>query len=147
MTPEQIQIVRLTLAQATTDERTLGHEFYRRLFVMVPELRERFHGDIEAESPKLKNLLTLSFGALTDLPTLVATLEALARYGVGRDVPEKHCRAIAQSLLWSIERRLGAAFTTQVCNAWIALFSVVVAVLRTPAADLQRPGVRERRVA
>ena len=149
MTPEQLQLVRLTLAQATNDPVSLGQQFYRRLFILAPDLRARFDGDIDAESLKLKDALTLTFGTLSDMPFLVATLEAMERGGVARGLSEKHCRAIAQSLLWAVERRVGTAgFTPQVCNAWIALFSVVVAVLlRAPAADLERPRVRERRVA
>jgi hemoglobin-like flavoprotein len=139
MTPEQIQIVRLTLAQATTDEHLLGREFYQRLLIIAPDLRARFQGDVETESGKLKDALKLAFGALSDLPFLVATLEALARRGVGRDLSEQHCRAIAKSLLWAVERRIGAAaFTPRVCEAWIAFLAVVVSILR-PAVVARQP--------
>jgi len=138
MTPEQIQLVRLTLAQATNDPVSLGQQFYRRLFILAPDLRARFDGDIDAESLKLKDALTLAFGALSDMPFLVATLEVMAQRGVVRGLSEKHCRAIAQSLLWAVERRVGtAAFTPQVCNAWIALLAVVVSILR-PTIAIQR---------
>jgi hemoglobin-like flavoprotein len=138
MTPEQIQLVRLTLAQATNDPVSLGRQFYRRLFILAPDLRARFDGDIDAESLKLKDALTLAFGALSDMPFLVATLEVMAQRGVVRGLSEKHCRAIAQSLLWAVERRVGtAAFTPQVCNAWIALLAVVVSILR-PTIAIQR---------
>ena len=138
MTPEQIQLVRLTLAQATNDPLSLGQQFYRRLFILAPDLRARFDGDIDAESLKLKDALTLAFGALSDMPFLVATLEVMAQRGVVRGLSEKHCRAIAQSLLWAVERRVGtAAFTPQVCNAWIALLAVVVSILR-PTIAIQR---------
>lgn len=138
MTPEQIQLVRLTLAQATNDPVSLGQQFYRRLFILAPDLRAQFAGDIETECFKLKDALTLAFGSLSDMPFLVATLEAMERRGVARGLSEKHCRAIAQSLLWAIERRVGtAAFTPQVCNAWIALLAVVVSILR-PTIAVQR---------
>ena len=52
MTPEQMQLVRLTLAQATADPLALGRDFYRRLFVLAPDLRARFNGDVDAESLK-----------------------------------------------------------------------------------------------
>jgi nitric oxide dioxygenase len=138
MTPEQIQIVRLTLAQATVDASALGRDFYRRLFVLAPDLRGRFHGDIEAESAKLKDALKLAFGSLSDFPFLVATLEGLAQRGVAAQLSDQHCRAISKSLLWAIEQRVGAAFTPRVCEAWIAFLAVVVTVLR-PAAMTRRP--------
>lgn len=139
MTPEQMQLVRLTLAQATNDPLSLGQQFYQRLFILAPDLRARFDGDVGIESLNLKDTLTLAFGALTDMRFLVATLEALARRGVARGLSEKHGRAIAQSLLFAIERRVGtAAFTPQVCDAWIALLAVVVSILR-PTIATQRP--------
>ena len=138
MTPEQMQLVRLTLAQATADPLTLGRDFYRRLFVLAPDLRCRFHGDIEAESAKLKATLTLAFGMLSDMRFLVGTLDLLARRDVARGLSEQHCRAIAQSLIWAIERRIGAAFTRQVCNAWIAFLAVVMTCLHGSVAGLSR---------
>jgi nitric oxide dioxygenase len=134
MTPEQLQLLRLTLAQATAGEPPLGREFYRRLFVIAPDLRGRFQGDIETECAKLKDALKLTFGALSDFTFLVATLEALARRGIGRELSDQHCRAISKALLWAIEQRIGAAFTPQVCNAWIAFLAVAVSILRPAIA-------------
>jgi hemoglobin-like flavoprotein len=134
MTPEQIQIVRVTIAQAMADRLAVEQEFYRQLFVIAPDLAARFRGRIETESWKLQDTLALAFGALTDLPFLVATLEGLAGRGVGRSLADHHFKAIAQALLGAVEWRLGGTFTPQVRAAWIALFTVVVTVLRRPGA-------------
>jgi hemoglobin-like flavoprotein len=137
MTPEQIQIVRLTIAQAMADRLAVEQEFYRRLFIIAPDLGARFRGDLETETWKLQDTLALGFGALTDLPFLVATMEGLARRGVGRDLPDDHFKAIAQALLGAVEWRIGGSFTPQVRSAWIALFTAAVTVLRRPATSLQ----------
>jgi hemoglobin-like flavoprotein len=146
MTPEQMQLVRLSLAQATTDRLTVGREFYQRLFALAPELQSSFRGDIDTESAKLKDTLTLAFASLSDMEHLVATVEALARRGVGRELSDRHCRLIAQSLLYAIERRIGEAFTPQVCNAWIAFLAVVVSILRGPAQVVVPQVQPQRRV-
>jgi nitric oxide dioxygenase len=138
MTPEQMQLVRLTLAQATADPLALGRDFYRRLFVLAPDLRARFRGDVDTESLKLKEALTLAFGALSDMPFLVATLDSLAKCDVARGLSEPHCRAIAQSLIWAIERRTGSAFTNRACNAWIAFLAVVMTCLHGSVVGLSR---------
>jgi hemoglobin-like flavoprotein len=138
MTPEQIQIVRLTIAQALADRLAVEQEFYRRLFVIAPDLGARFRGQVEQESWKLHDTLALGFGALTDVPLLVATLEGLARHGTARSLSDHHFKAIAQALLGAVEWRIGAAFTPQVRSAWIALFTVAVTVLRRPAAVVHR---------
>lgn len=137
MTPEQIQIVRLTLAQATTDQHALGQAFYHRLFTVAPDLRARFHGDVGAESAKLKDALKLAFASLSDIRFLVATLEALEARGVARGLSDAHCRAIGKSLIWAIEWRIGPGFTPQVCDAWIAFLAVIVSVLR-PVVEPRR---------
>ena len=54
---------------------------------------------------------------------------------MGRNLSDQHCRAIGKSLLWAVERRIGAAFTPQLCNAWIAFLAVVVSVLRPTVID------------
>src|ERR1044072_6674210 len=138
MTPEQMQLVRLTLAQATTGPLALGRVFYRRLFVLAPDLRARFHGDVDAESLNLKETLTLAFGALSDMRFLVATLDDLARRDVARGLSGSHCRARAQALVGAIERRVGSAFTRPVCNAWIAFLAVVMTCLHGAAVGLSR---------
>lgn len=138
MTPEQMQIVRLTLAKATTDRGAVARDFYRRLFVVAPDLRARFTGDIDTESSKLTDTLTLAFGSLSNAAFLTSTLQGLAKRGIGSGLPDHHCRAIAQSLLWAVERCIGpAAFTPQVCDAWMALISVVLVFLRGPVMVLQ----------
>ena len=137
MTPEQMQIVRLTFAQASAGRFAVEREFYHRLFVIAPDLRAHFHGDVDAESVKLQDALALAFGALTDMPFLIATMEGLARRGVARGLSDCHLRAVAKSLLWAIENRIGPAFTPQVCDAWIALLAVVVTFLRSPLSGLQ----------
>jgi len=138
MTPEQIKLVRFTLAQATAGRSAIGREFYQRLFVIAPDLRARFQGDVEAECPKLKDALKLAFALLRDLPFLIETIESLARRGVARDLSDQHCRAISKALLWAIEHRIGAAFTPQVCDAWIAFLAVVVSVLRSTVVPARR---------
>jgi hemoglobin-like flavoprotein len=138
MTPEQMQLVRLSLAQATIDPVAVGREFYRHLFSIAPELGARFNGDIAKESRKFNETLTLAFGSLSDMRFLVATLEGLARRGVAQRLSEPHCRAIGKALLYAIETRIGAGFTPPVCEAWIALLAVVLTFLRGPVAELPR---------
>lgn len=137
MTPEEMQMVRLSFAHAMADRLAVEREFYRRLLTIAPDLAARFHGDVEAESAKLQDTLSLAFGALVDMRFLVATLEGLARRGIGRGLSERHFRAIAKSMLWAVEKRIGPAFTPQVCDAWIALFAVVVSVLRPTVAGMR----------
>src|SRR6185437_14897558 len=53
MTPEQIQIIKLTFAQAMISKDQVGKLFYDRLFAIAPETRPLFKGSIEGQARKL----------------------------------------------------------------------------------------------
>jgi hemoglobin-like flavoprotein len=139
MTPEQAQIIKLTFAQVMRDRDRVGRMFYDRLFSIAPEVKPLFRGDIAEQSRKLMDTLALAVGMLRDMPTLVITLEGLARRHVGYGVKDEHYDKVGEALLWTLEKGLGDAFTAQVRDAWAALYVAVAKIMReaakgTPAA-------------
>ena len=139
MTPEQVQIIKLTFAQVMGSKDKVGRLFYDRLFTIAPETRPLFKGDIDAQSRKLMETLALAIGMLRDMPTLVATLEALAQRHVGYGVRDEHYDKVGEALLWTLEQGLGPAFTPDARAAWTALYGAVAQIMRKAAAG-PRPG-------
>ena len=133
MTPEQAQIIKLTFAQVMRDRDRVGRMFYDRLFSIAPEVKPLFRGDIAEQSRKLMDTLALAVGMLRDMPTLVITLEGLARRHVGYGVKDEHYDKVGEALLWTLEKGLGDAFTTQVRDAWTALYVAVAQIMRDAA--------------
>jgi hemoglobin-like flavoprotein len=133
MTPEQAQIIKLTFAQVMRDRDKVGRMFYDRLFSIAPEVKPLFKGDIAEQSRKLMDTLALAVGMLRDMPTLVITLEGLARRHVGYGVKDEHYDKVGEALLWTLERGLGDAFTAQVRDAWAALYVAVAKIMREAA--------------
>jgi hemoglobin-like flavoprotein len=133
MTPEQAQIIKLTFAQVMRDRDKVGRMFYDRLFSIAPEVKPLFKGDIAEQSRKLMDTLALAVGMLRDMPTLVITLEGLARRHVGYGVKDEHYDKVGEALLWTLERGLGDAFTAQVRDAWTALYVAVAKIMRDAA--------------
>jgi hemoglobin-like flavoprotein len=133
MTPEQAQIIKLTFAQAMRDKDAVGRLFYDRLFAIAPEVKPLFKGDIAVQSRKLMDTLALAVGMLRDMPTLVITLEGLARRHVGYGVKDEHYDKVGEALLWTLEKGLGDAFTAQVRDAWTALYVAVAKIMRDAA--------------
>ena len=134
MTPEQIQIVKLTFAQAVANKQAVGRIFYDRLFAIAPETKPLFKGDIDAQSRKLIDTLALAIGMLRDMPSLVATLESLGERHAGYGVKGEHYKPVGEALLWTLENGLGAAFTADARVAWTALYAAVAEVMRKSAA-------------
>ncbi len=133
MTPEQAQIIKLTFAQVMRDRDKVGRMFYDRLFSIAPEVKPLFKGDIAEQSRKLMDTLALAVGMLRDMPTLVITLEGLARRHVGYGVKDEHYDKVGEALLWTLEKGLGDAFTAQVRDAWTALYVAVAQIMRAAA--------------
>jgi hemoglobin-like flavoprotein len=133
MTPEQAQIVKLSFAQVMRNKDQVGMMFYDRLFEIAPEVRPLFKGDIAGQSRKLMDTLALAVGMLRDMPTLVMTLQGLARRHVGYGVKDEHYDKVGEALLWTLENGLGDAFTPQVRDAWAALYTTVANVMRDAA--------------
>jgi hemoglobin-like flavoprotein len=77
--------------------------------------------------------LALAVGMLRDMPTLVITLEGLARRHVGYGVKDEHYDKVGEALLWTLEKGLGDAFTAQVRDAWAALYVAVAQIMRDAA--------------
>jgi hemoglobin-like flavoprotein len=133
MTPEQAHIIKLTFAQVMRDRDRVGRMFYDRLFSIAPEVKPLFRGDIAEQSRKLMDTLALAVGMLRDMPTLVITLEGLARRHVGYGVKDEHYDKVGEALLWTLEKGLGDAFTAQVRDAWTALYVAVAQIMRAAA--------------
>jgi hemoglobin-like flavoprotein len=133
MTPEQAQIIKLTFAQVMRNKDAVGLMFYDRLFEIAPEVKPLFKGDIAGQSRKLMDTLALAVGMLRDMPTLVMTLQGLARRHVGYGVKDEHYDKVGEALLWTLENGLGDAFTPQVRDAWAALYTTVANVMRDAA--------------
>jgi hemoglobin-like flavoprotein len=137
MTPEQIKVVRLTFAQAMNRKIEVGKIFYERLFVIAPDTKILFKGDIEEQSRKLMDTLAIAIGNLRDTPALVGMLEALAHRHVAYGVREEHYDKVGEALLWTLEKDFGVAFTGEVRNAWATLYGIVAETMRKAADTTQ----------
>ena len=137
MTPEQVTIIKSNFAQVVGQKEAVGLMFYDRLFVIAPEVKPLFKGDLKAQSRKLMDTLALAIGMLRDMPTLVTTLEGLAKRHVAYGVKDEHYAKVGEALLWTLEKGLGPAFTADAKSAWTALYGAVSYVMRKAAA---KPG-------
>ena len=134
MTPEQVQIIKLTFAQAMNSKDQIGKLFYERLFAIAPDTKALFRGRIDEQARKLMDTLALAIASLRDTPTLVSTLEALAKRHVGYGVRDDHYDKVGEALLWTLQQGLGKAFTPHAREAWTALYGTVSTVMRNAAA-------------
>ena len=60
MTPEQLQMIRLTFVLVMDRKMETGRMFYDRLFVIAPETRALFRSDMESKTQKLMDTLAMA---------------------------------------------------------------------------------------
>lgn len=141
MTPEQVQIIKATFAEVLKNKDKAGLLFYDRLFAIAPETKSMFKGDIGAQSRKLMDTLALAIGMLRDMPTLVSTLEGLARRHIKYGVKDEHYDKVGAALLWTLEQGLGSTFTPKAREAWTALYGSVAKIMRNAVKAETKPAM------
>jgi methyl-accepting chemotaxis protein len=99
--------------------------FYGRLFELDPKLRALFKGDMQAQGKKLMQMIAAAVRMLNDVPKLVPVLENLGRRHGGYGVRERDYATVGQALLWTLEKGLGAGFTSEVRAAWTEVYGII----------------------
>lgn len=129
MTKEQIQLVMDTWAMAAPIQAQVAETFYNRLFEIAPNVRPMFKGDIKAQGLKLTQTLGMVVAGLHNFSLIEPTVAELGRKHVGYGVEDKDYDTVAQALLWTLEKHLGAAFTPQVKEAWTQAYTTIAGVM------------------
>jgi len=113
--------------------------FYTRLFETAPQLRSLFKGDMQRQGARLVSMIGLAVGNLDDLAGLAPALRDLGRSHVRYGVKAEHYPVVGAALLWTLEHRLGAAYTDEVKQAWTTVYGLIAAEMMLGAADSARP--------
>jgi nitric oxide dioxygenase len=136
-TPQQAQLVKQSFAKIAPIAEQAADLFYGRLFDIAPQLRPLFKGDIKAQGRKLMSTIALAVGSLQNLPELVPIVQDLGRRHTGYGVKDEHYDIVAEVLLWTLDKGLGAEFTPDVKEAWISVYTTLAETMKNaaPLAD------------
>ncbi len=139
MQATQIQLVRRTFAQVAPQADAVAAAFYRQLFELDPPLRLLFKNDMARQREMLMSVLAAGVGGLDRLDTIVPTLHALGARHVGYGVHDAHYDTVAQALLLTLAAGLGDGFTPEVCDAWVAAYTLLAGAMKAGAAMAGSP--------
>jgi len=109
--------------------------FYQRLFELDPGLRRMFKDDMTEQRTKLLQMLTVAVKGLDRLEQLVPAVQALGRRHGQYGVTDAHYATVAQALLWTLDAGLGAGFTPQVREAWVAVYTLLATTMQEAARE------------
>ena len=134
MTPEQIAHVQNTLKMVLPIKETAAKLFYDRLFALDPDLRSMFKGDMAEQGRKLMTVLATAVGNLDKLDEILPTVQALGEQHAEFGVKPEHYNTVGEALIWTLEQGLTDTFTTEVKEAWVAVYSALSTVMQDAAA-------------
>jgi hemoglobin-like flavoprotein len=130
MTPNQVGLIRASWAAVEPIADTAATLFYGRLFELDPALKRLFRRtDMARQRVVLMGTLAVVVKSLDRLEQVLPAVQALGRRHAGYGVREEHYATVGEALLWTLERGLGDAFTSDVREAWTAAYTTLASVM------------------
>jgi len=133
MTPEQVKLVQESWEKVVPIADQAAALFYGRLFELDPELKPLFKSNIEEQGKKLMQMITMAVRGLSDPGKLIPAVEDLGRRHVGYNVRAKDYEAVGAALLWTLEKGLGEGWTSDVQEAWVAVYTLLADTMKKAA--------------
>ncbi len=99
--------------------------FYDRLFEVAPAVKAMFPADMTEQRKKLMGTLAAVVNGLCNLESILPAASALAKRHVGYGAKAEHYPVVGSTLLWTLEKGLGDAWTPDVAAAWIAAYGTL----------------------
>ena len=134
MTLRQIELVQQSfrLIQPIIDN--LAILFYDRLFEIEPSMRRMFHLPRREQARLLAQTLTLVVKQIDRPSQLRGAVEALGQRHAGYGVRDEHYAIAGEALLWTLEKGLKHAFTSEVRDAWVVAYGWLAFTMQRAAA-------------
>ena len=130
MTPNEIVLIRDSLAAVEPIAGSAASLFYGRLFELDPAIERLFRRtDMAAQRKVLMQTLTVVVKSLDRLEQIVPAVQALGRRHAGYGVREEHYATVGAALLWTLRQGLGYAFTPAVRDAWATAYETLATVM------------------
>lgn len=118
MTPEQIQLVQRSWRAVLPVGDTAAELFYGKLFSLDPAVRGLFKDDLVEQGRNLTAMISVAVGALSRPERIALAVRQLGERHAGYGVERRHYELAGTSLIWTLEKCLGEAFTPEVKAAW-----------------------------
>ena len=135
MTPRQIQLVQSSFEDVLRIKDTAASLFYQRLFELDPSLRMLFTTDLQEQGEKLMDTLGIIVGNLRRLDRITPGVRALGARHAEYGVKDSDYPVVGQALIDTLQIGLGAGFTVEVSQAWLAAYTLLSTVMTSAAAE------------
>jgi hemoglobin-like flavoprotein len=134
-TSEQVALVQETFELVAPIAETAAELFYNRLFELDPSVKPLFKGDMTEQGKKLMAMIATAVKGLNNPDKLIPAVQQLGRNHVGYGVVDAHYDTVGAALIWTLEQGLAEAFTPEVKDAWVAVYTLLASVMKDAAAQ------------
>lgn len=133
LTSEQITLVKESWEKVVPISETAAELFYGKLFELDPALKPLFKGDMKEQGGKLMAMINTAVNGLTNLEAIVPAVQQLGERHVDYGVKAEDYDTVGAALLWTLEQGLGDAFTSDVKEAWVNVYTLVATTMKDAA--------------
>ena len=137
MNARQVELVQQSFTEVQKIQAAAASLFYGHLFELDPTLKPLFRGDLTEQGQKLMTMLGVAVANLTKPDVVLPALKQLGTRHAGYGVRDAHYVTVGSALLWTLERGLGDGFTTELREAWTAVYGLVADTMKTAAKEQQ----------
>ncbi|WP_027550232.1 globin family protein [Bradyrhizobium sp. Cp5.3] len=137
MTLEQINLVQQSFSKVAPISEAASVLFYDRLFEVAPSVRAMFPEDMTEQRKKLMGMLAAVVSGLSNLESILPAASMLAKRHVAYGAKAEHYPVVGATLLWTLEKGLGEAWTPDVAKAWTDAYGVLSGFMISEAYGAQ----------
>jgi hemoglobin-like flavoprotein len=135
MTPEQVQLVKTSWAQALPIADKAAELFYGKLFELDPSVKPLFSGDMAEQGRKLMKMINTAVNGLDRLDAIAPAVQQLGVRHIAYGVEDEHYDTVGAALLWTLQAGLGEAFTEEVKTSWATVYGVLADTMKAAVAE------------
>jgi hemoglobin-like flavoprotein len=85
---------------------------------------------MQEQGTKLMGIIGRTINSLTRLEEVLPAIQALGQRHVNYGVRDQHYDTVAQALIWTLEKGLGAAFTPDAKQAWTHAYGLLADAMK-----------------
>ena len=134
MDDKAITLIQESFAKVVPIKDAAAEIFYADLFETAPQVKPYFaNADMKNQGSKLMATLGVVVNGLRDLDKIVPVAQELAIKHIDYGVKPEDYDAVGASLIRTLEKGLGDAFTADVKDAWVAAYTTLASVMKDAA--------------
>jgi len=133
ITPAQKKLVQDSFLKVEGVSEQAADIFYAKLFEYDPSLRGIFKNDMKNQGKMLMATLSIAVKSLDDIDALIPVLQNLAAKHVNYGVSVDDYTPVGNALIHALNTGLGDEFTSELRDAWKAVYITIANVMRQHA--------------